>query len=262
MKYYIYAYRTPVDIDIGSMSKTIPQGEYFYIGKGHGRRKYDHLTEKAEKTSNHLKHSVIQKIYKKNKIPIIDILEESDDETYILNREIFYIEQYGKLIDNLGFLTNLTNGGQGTSGHKHSDEIKQHWSSIRKGRPPANKGIKRPGIGGRPKGIPWSNETREKILRARSTEGYYDYCRADERRKKISESKKGCKGAALGKSWYNNGIIETYQFECPEGFSKGRLKKQSNGKKGLLWYTNGIETKQFKKNSQPNGWKRGRTINK
>lgn len=262
MKYYVYAYRTPVNIEITSMSKNIPQGEYFYIGKGKDRRKYDHLSEKFEKVSNHLKHSVIQKIYEKNEIPTIEILEESEDEDYILNREIYYIKHYGKLIDNLGFLTNLTDGGQGISGHKHTDELKKHWSSIRKGRTPANKGLKRPGIGGRPKGIPWSSETREKIKKVRAVEGYYDFCRSEERRRKISESKKGCAGSALGKTWYNNGISETYQIVCPEGFTKGRLKKQTNGKKGLLWYTNDIESRQFKENYQPNGWHRGRTLNK
>lgn len=262
MKYYVYAYRAPIDIEINSISKTIPQNEYFYIGKGKGRRKFDHLTEKTEKVANHLKHGVIQKIYKIGETPIIDILEESDDEIYILNREIFYIKKYGKLIDNLGYLTNLTDGGHGTSGHKHSDEIKQHWSKIRKGRSAANKGTKRPGVGGRPKGIPWSSETREKIMEIRSADGYYDFCRAEERRKKISESKKGCKGSALGKSWYNNGETETYRFECPKGFTKGRLKKQSNGKKGLLWYTDGTESRQFKENNQPEGWKRGRIIKK
>ena len=262
MKYYIYAYRTPIDIEISSMSKIIPQGEYFYIGKGKGRRKYDHLTERFEKVANHLKHGVIQKIYKKNEIPIIEILDESDDETYILNQEIFYIKKYGKLIESTGFLTNLTDGGYGISGYKHSEKVKKHWSNIRKGKVPANKGVKRPGIGGRPKGIKWSDQTREKIMKIRNTDGYYDFCRLDQRRQKISESKKGCKGSAKGKFWYNNGDIETYQYECPNGFVKGRLKKQSNGKKGLLWYTNGAESKQFKENSQPEGWKRGRIIKK
>lgn len=262
MKYYIYAYRTPIDVKINSMSKIIPQGEYFYIGKGKGRRRYSHLTEKKQDIVNYLKHGVIQKIYENKRTPIIDILEESDDESYILDREIFYIKKYGKLIDNLGFLTNLTDGGQGTSGYKHSDETKKNWSNIRQGKIPPNKGIKRPGVGGRPKGILWSTETREKMIKVRSIEGYYDYCRSEERRKKISKSKKGCKGSALGKSWYNNGMVETYQFECPEGFFKGRLKKQSNGKKGLLWYTNNIESKQFKENSQPEGWARGRIIKK
>ena len=262
MKYYVYAYRTPIDIEINSLSKNIPKNSFFYIGKGQGRRKFDHLNEKFDRVVNHLKHGLIKKIYEKQEIPIVEILEESNDEEYILSREIFYIQLYGKLIDNNGFLANLTDGGQGTSGHKHSEEIKKHWSEIRKGRTPANKGIKRPGIGGRPKGIPWSEATRKKIMEVRNSEGYYDFCKSAERRKKISQSNKGCAGSALGKSWYNNGTNETYQFECPIGFLKGRLKKQTNGKKGLFWYTNGVVSKQFIEGGQPKGWKRGRTIKK
>jgi len=253
MKYYIYAYRSPVDIEIKSMSVTIPQNKYFYIGK------YDHLTEKV---TNHLKYNVIQKIFQKDVNPIIDILEESTNEEYILNQEIFYIKKYGKLIDHKGFLTNITDGGTGTTGYKHSKETKKYLSMISKGRVSYNKGISRPGIGGRPLGIKWSNETREKIMKLRNQDGYYDFCNSPERRKKISESKKGCKGAAAGKKWFNNSVIETYQFECPEGFNKGRLKKKTNGKKGLLWYTNGVESKQFKEKCQPEGWKRGRTFKK
>lgn len=30
---------------------------------------------------------------------------------------------------------------------------------------------------------------------------------------------------AYGKHWFNNGLIEKYSFECPEGWEKGRLKK-------------------------------------
>lgn len=43
-------------------------------------------------------------------------------------------------------------------------------------------------------------------------------------RKAISESLKGRKGSSTGKHWFNNGEIETYAIECPEGFTKGRLK--------------------------------------
>lgn len=37
-------------------------------------------------------------------------------------------------------------------------------------------------------------------------------------------NKPGHGQASKGKHWYNNGIIETYAFECPDGFEKGRLK--------------------------------------
>lgn len=48
-------------------------------------------------------------------------------------------------------------------------------------------------------------------------------------RKNISEALKGRAGAAKGKFWFNNGEKETYAYECPEGFTKGRLKGALNG---------------------------------
>jgi len=59
-----------------------------------------------------------------------------------------------------------------------------------------------------------------------------DNCDALERNKKSNELKKPRKGAALGKTWFNNGQIETYKFECPVGFTKGRLKKKPNSENG------------------------------
>lgn len=46
---------------------------------------------------------------------------------------------------------------------------------------------------------------------------------SEEQRKKISESKKGEKSIFWGKKWFNNGESEILCFECPEGYSKGRL---------------------------------------
>jgi len=262
MEYYVYAYKTPVDIKIESSKLTIPANEFFYVGKGKDKRMYDHLNENPNRVKNYLKHNVIQKIFATGKEPIIEVLSRSNDEKFILETEISYIKQYGRIVANTGFLTNLTEGGEGTTGHTHTEELKEHWSKIRKGRTSPNKGIKRPGVGGRPKGIKWSKETREMIMSIRNQAGYYDYCKDDQRRKKISKSKKGCKGSALGKKWYNNGIIETYQNSCPDGFVKGRLKRATNGKKGMLWYTNGIETKQYKEGEQPKGWNCGRILRK
>lgn len=64
---------------------------------------------------------------------------------------------------------------------------------------------------------------------------------SDESKAKISAAKKGRtsnrKGVKLseevkkviadkirGRHWYNNGVIETQSYECPEGFTKGRLR--------------------------------------
>lgn len=47
----------------------------------------------------------------------------------------------------------------------------------------------------------------------------------EETRRKMSESLKGrppTKGST-GMHWYNNGIVNKYTYECPEGFVKGML---------------------------------------
>lgn len=46
---------------------------------------------------------------------------------------------------------------------------------------------------------------------------------SEETKKKLSESNKG---KNKGKHWFNNGIIETYAFECPEGFIPGMLRRK------------------------------------
>ena len=44
--------------------------------------------------------------------------------------------------------------------------------------------------------------------------------------KKLSEEcRKKLSDAIKGRHWYNNGIVQIQTFECPIGFTKGRLKK-------------------------------------
>ena len=129
------------------------------------------------------------------------------------------------------------------------------------GKPALNRGIKRPGVGGRKKGTKWSESERQIQEQIRSTPGHYDYTKDPVRCNKISEATKGRKGSAEGKTWFNNGDIETYCYECPEGFIKGR-KPRASTKQGLLWYNNGAVSKQFKLDTQPEGFTRGRITKK
>lgn len=154
-------------------------------------------------------------------------------------------------------------------GHKHTEEIKKKLSEMRKGennpmfgKPAPNRGSKRPGIGGRKKGTGWSDSERQKQTEIRSQPGYYNFTQSEERNKKISQATKGRTGSATGKKWFHNDQIETYAFDCPEGFVIGRLPGRNANKKGLLWYNNGIINKQFKENSQPEGFSRGRIVKK
>jgi len=77
------------------------------------------------------------------------------------------------------------------------------------------------------KGKHYSEESRKKMSKAQSN-------RSEETRKKMSEALKGENHPSYGKHWFNNGIDEIKVKECPEGFTKGRLKYKRNANKKLL----------------------------
>ena len=73
-----------------------------------------------------------------------------------------------------------------------------------------------------------SEETRRKISEAKKGKPspMKGMQHSEESLRKMSESHKGhppTKGSK-GMHWYNNGTINVYTYECPEGFVKGRLK--------------------------------------
>lgn len=208
-----------------------------------------------------------------------DNLIELTIEEHAEAHRILY-ETYGRWQDRIAWLSLsgimkdeeriyeiLKNSNPG--GYKHTEEAKRKLSLMRMGennpmygKISPNRGKKRPGIGGRPKGTSWSDQERQAHELARSQPGYYDFTKDPVRRKKISDSKKGKPGSAKGKHWFNNGSVETYCIECPEGFTKGRLPKVDTGKRGLLWFNNGIVNRQFRLNEQPKEFIRGRISKK
>ena len=48
--------------------------------------------------------------------------------------------------------------------------------------------------------------------------------KSEETKKKMSEAKKGKPGNANGTHWFNNGKENKLCFECPDGFTPGRLR--------------------------------------
>lgn len=207
-----------------------------------------------------------------------NLIELTIEEHAEAHRVLF--EKYGRWQDRVAWLSLsgimkdeeriyeiLKNSNPG--GYKHTEEAKAKLSAMRKGdknpmygKIAPNRGQKRPGVGGRKKGTKWSSEERAKQEKARSIPGYYDFTKTPERRRKISEALKGRLGSAKGKHWFNNGKVETYDFECPEGFIKGRLPRLNSNKKGLLWYNNGSVNKQFRINEEIKGFVRGRILKK
>jgi hypothetical protein len=100
------------------------------------------------------------------------------------------------------------------------------------GKPAPNRGIKRPGVGGRKKGTKWSAEERASKEKLRSTKEYKEKMALvysdPVRNANISKNSKGKIGAATGKVWYNNGSEEKYFVinQQPEGFARGRLARK------------------------------------
>ena len=130
------------------------------------------------------------------------------------------------------------------------------------GRPANNRGIKRPGIGGRKKGTVWSDVERQTHAATREQPGYYDYLKDPARGAKISDSLKGKPGIATGKHWFNDGITETYAVTCPAGYISGRLPRPQTGKRNMKWYNNGMINKQFRDDAIEQGFIRGRISKK
>ena len=66
------------------------------------------------------------------------------------------------------------------------------------------------------KGKPKSEETRRKMREAQKGKNIGKK-RSEETRKKMGEARKG-------RHWYNNGKENKFCYECPEGFTPGRLR--------------------------------------
>lgn len=87
-------------------------------------------------------HNAIKKYGKENFI--LNTVGEYETEEYAFEAEIYFIEFYKSNITKYGdqYGYNLTSGGDGVSGHKHSIETRKKLSEALKGRVSANKGKK------------------------------------------------------------------------------------------------------------------------
>ena len=96
--------------------------EPFYVGKGKNDRCYKGIRDKKKS----IKVSRIKSMLDKGNYPLIVKLytELSNDESFKL--EIETIKKIGRINDNTGPLTNMTDGGTGGLGLRHSPE----WKSI------------------------------------------------------------------------------------------------------------------------------------
>lgn len=105
--------------------------EPFYVGKGKGYR----ATRKAYRTEHW------NNIVSKHGYDVI-MLEENLTEEESFELEIYWIKRIGRRDLGLGPLINYSDGGEGTSGYKHSEESKKKMSDSRRGNDTWNKGLK------------------------------------------------------------------------------------------------------------------------
>ena len=129
MEFYTYAHSKP-------------NGTIFYIGKGQGKRAYD-LTKR---------NVYWKRVAEKYGTPTVEILAGWKTEKEALDHEILLISCF----KDMGYkLTNLTNGGEGSTGYKHTQESIDKIAKIKTNNP--NKYWL---------GKPRTQETKDKISKA------------------------------------------------------------------------------------------------
>jgi hypothetical protein len=114
MIFYTYCY-----IDPSRQSKWFDEGEPIYIGKGKGNRAYRHLIS----TKMHPFIQRLQKMRRNGIEPIIKFLAKEVDDELACLAEKEAIDKFGRKDLEKGPLLNLTDGGEGPAGAKHSKEV-------------------------------------------------------------------------------------------------------------------------------------------
>jgi len=108
----------------------------FYVGKGTGNRIYDHekciLNGKTTNKNPILSRKIKKIINSGHKIIYKKIIENiTEQEAFLLEQS--EIKKYGRLNNKSGILCNMTNGGEGGSGHIMNDNTKKRMSLLHSG---------------------------------------------------------------------------------------------------------------------------------
>lgn len=112
MKIYIYTLSHPLTKEIRYVGKT----------KSIKRRLQSHIDyARCKKRKRRYVSDWILKLLNQNLKPIITIIEETDENNWVL-REMYWIKHFKELQFNL---CNLTDGGEGNTGYIYSKELKE-----------------------------------------------------------------------------------------------------------------------------------------
>jgi hypothetical protein len=241
--YYVYLYLRSCD------SSCAPRLSPYYVGKGRNKRAFSF-------------HRTIPRPRDKQ---FIVFAEENLTEAEAFALEKYYIALYGRIDNGTGILRNLTDGGEGSSGFKHSPATCALLSKLKQGTKISEEQKKQ--ISQFHTGKKKSEETKRKI-----SEGQKGKIISQETRQKISAARKGRKLsdehrrniAEAGKGRHPTDETRTklvrakakylYELTAPEGFTVtaiglGQVAKQYNLQRRAL-YAVAVGTRSHHK-----GWK-------
>ena len=165
--FYVYIYRDPSR-----------GNEPFYVGKGFNKRAYVHL----KRTDRHPFTYRLAKMKRNGIEPHIEIIRCNNEEVAFA-AEVLSIRVLGRKDLGLGPLVNMTDGGEGTSGYRHTEETRQNMSDAQKGENNSFYGKSH------------SNEHCKKISNAQKGKSH-----SVESRQKMSDAQKGENNHNFGKS--------------------------------------------------------------
>lgn len=101
-----------------------PEGRLFYVGKGSGTFKRAYVYTKRNK--------FWKNIVNKHGAFVVKILAFWDEENKALAHEVFLIKHFRALGE---YLANMTDGGEGVTGYRPTEEQKRQRSLSQRGRP-------------------------------------------------------------------------------------------------------------------------------
>jgi hypothetical protein len=142
---------------------------------------------------------------------VCEVLVDGLDEELAFLCEKELIDQYRRLGYNL---VNYTDGGEGWSGRKHTDESKLKMSIAAKQRT------------NRPKGHHLTDDHKAKLSAAKIGKPAPQKGKrlTDDHKRKLSESHKG---KLSNTYWWNNGYVNTRSEHCPgRDWVRGRFKHE------------------------------------
>ena len=205
------------------------KGIYCYIDKENDKIVYvgkDSYIDKNQRHGHHLAPSAY------NAQPINRILQNNPNrykycvlweidnctDNHLNQMEIFYIKKHDPQF-------NFTEGGDGISGYKHTEESKRKISEALKGENNPNYGKT------------LSEETRKKISEAKKGKNHpmYGKTHSEEARKKMSESQKGENNPMYGKKHSKEARKKISEAQNATGFYRVYKQKNNRCKQGFIW---------------------------